>query len=362
LQLRLGSGAGAEASLRVKGTGVNNVTEASLFINNLELVRFGAVYRLMGPPQGYLTPTVNVPVIVADAAAASAIFYEPFIGNLVPVIMGGVYIQRIFSSMTLTLNNPNHVADTLYDVFIDDDAGTLRIGTGPAWTNSGAGASARGAGAGTTELFRLGAHLVNNVAVTARNGAATYTIPAKVGTYVGTILIDATAGSVTCHRSYGQTRRWGVWNYYNRQPLYLKGGDPNASWAYALTTIRASRGDSTNMLKVLSGLDISPFDFTFLQSVEVPVNASPGSIRALNGIGLNSTTVASGKSGSCGLVNQSASSMVPYGEVTAEFLQVPMLGVNNIHALERASNLGGVSNITWQGAEAAMVLSAKWLG
>src|SRR6185369_459996 len=36
---------------------------------------------------------------------------------------------------------------------------------------------------------------------------------------------DSSAGQVTCHRAWGQSRKWGVWSAYNRQPLYLKAGD-----------------------------------------------------------------------------------------------------------------------------------------
>jgi putative ABC transport system permease protein len=34
--------------------------------------------------------------------------------------------------------------------------------------------------------------------------------------------MDGTNGQVTCHRSFGQSRKWGLWNAYNRRPLYLK--------------------------------------------------------------------------------------------------------------------------------------------
>lgn len=357
-----GSGAGAKAEWRVKGGAANDVTDVSLFINSIEQIRFNANIRSQYPAQGYLTPTAGLPIILADVLNATSVVYEPFTGCLVPILQGGVFLMRLFSALTLTLNNPNHAAATLYDVFIDDNAGALRIGTGPAWSNSGVGTSNRGTGAGTTELFRTGnGVIVNNVSMTARNGASTYTIPVRAGTYVGTILID-TVGTVTCHRSYGQSRKWGVWNAFNRQPIYLKGGDPNATWNYTVNTIRASRGDSANKLTVLSGLVEEVYDLRLNQRADMGIGGAPGAAIPINGIGLNSITAMSGKFGSAGLTNGSGSGLTPVADLQAEFLQVPMLGVNDIQALERVTAIGGVATIAWQGTETSMLLSARWRG
>lgn len=361
LRFAVGSGVGDVVQLAVKGNGANGVTDFSIFTAGVERARFSASLSNRYQAQGYLTPVAGTPIITADASAVGTITYEPFVGNLIPILHNGVIAMRIFTPLTLTLNNPNHAAATLYDVFAWSQAGVITIGTGPAWSVSTPGTSGRGVGGVNTELVRTNGLLVNANAITMRNGAATFAVTAGLATYLGTILIAA-VGTVTCHRSYGQNRQWGVWNMYNRQPLHLKGGDPNATWAYSLTPIRASRADSTNKLTVLAGLAETPFDFRFSQSVELAVAAAPGAIRALNGIGLNSTTVVSGKSGSVGLINQSASGMVPLGDMVAEFLQVPMLGVNNIQALERVSGLGGVATATWQGTEPAMLLSAQWMG
>jgi len=203
--------------------------------------------------------------------------------------------------------------------------------------------------------------LVNDIGITARNGASTFVVGARVATYLGTILTDA-VGTVTCHRSYGQSRKWGVWNAFNRQPLYLKGGDPNATWNYTTNLVRASRGDATNKLTVLSGLAEEPYDLRFIQRIDLGVGAAPGAAIALNGIGLNSITVASGKSGSFGLTNGSVSSLTPVGDMKAELFQPPLLGINDIQALETVTSIGGVATGQWKGTEPAMLLSAQWMG
>jgi hypothetical protein len=95
-------------------------------------------------------------------------------------LTSGVLRLRTFAALELALNNPNHVASTLYDVFLDWDGAAVRIGTGPAWETSTAGSGARGTGAGTTEIERSSVHglWVNAEDVSARNGSSTYTIEA----------------------------------------------------------------------------------------------------------------------------------------------------------------------------------------
>jgi hypothetical protein len=116
-----------------------------------------------------------------------------------------------------------------YYVFGFPNSGVPTLVTGPAWNSSTAGSCSRGTGAGTTELTRLAGYWVNNVSMSARNGTTTYSVGANLATYLGSIFIDGTAGQVTCHMSWGQSRKWGVWNAFNRQPLDLKTGDSTAS-------------------------------------------------------------------------------------------------------------------------------------
>jgi len=55
----------------------------------------------------------------------------------------------------------------------------------------------------------------------------------------------------------------GVWNAWNRQPLYLKAGDSTASWNYDSATIRAANGASTNGLSVFCGLAEEPIQAAY---------------------------------------------------------------------------------------------------
>jgi hypothetical protein len=86
-----------------------------------------------------------------------------------------------------------------------NDAGTFRATRGPAWTSD----TARGTGAGTTELELVNGIYLNKVAIT--NGPA-----ANRGTYLGTI---RTNGSATVDvilggtgAAGGESSTYGVWN------------------------------------------------------------------------------------------------------------------------------------------------------
>lgn len=122
-------------------------------------------------------------------------------------------------------------------------------------------------GAGTTELDLLKGLLVNKVSMTARNGATTYSVGAKSGLLLGSILIDGSAGQVTCHVSYGQSRKWGISNKYNRRCIVLKAGDSTASWNYDTTTFRPSNNSTANSITIFSGIAEETYDFTQYQNV-----------------------------------------------------------------------------------------------
>lgn len=312
------------------------------------------------PPQGYLTMTSGTPVIATEVVAGTALYYTPYTGNLVPIYNGSTMIPTTFAELTLTLA-AQHLASQIYDVFVFSNSGVVTLATGPAWTTATAGAGARGSGASTTELTRLNGYWVNNVQITGRNGATTYTIAANRATYLGSIYMDGTNGQLTCHRSFGQSRKWGLWNAYNRQPIILKAGDSTASWTYNSGTVRASRGDSTNSLTIFSGLQEETYDIQFSQN---STNASDTSLVNTGftiGIGLNSTTVMSGKRGMSFLIDDSGTggaSGEGSGNGFARLISAPRLGIDVITALET----GNAVLATILGGEDDMMLSARWNG
>lgn len=295
-------------------------------------------------PQGRLTLVSNTPVISSDQAAKTAVYYTPYTGNLVPVPNsdGTDFQTKEFSQLQLDLNDPGHVADTLYDVYIYDDSGTTSIATGPAWTTSTAGSGDRGTGAGTAEITRLKGLYVNANSMTVRNGATTDTVDANEGIYVGTILIDGTAGQVTCHVSAGQSRVWGVWNAFNRTIASIKVYDATASWTYNTDSVwRVANNDSTNIASLACGLQ------------EEWVDCQYHCVAESNGVGGGKPRVSIGVNGSTspqGVAGRGTSVANQEIMLIAKHHLTPFIGLSTLSPIEIHEGASATSTFT-SGAE-----------
>lgn len=347
---RGGTGATTAAGAR-SNLDVPSNSELSDLADDIASLR-SSIQSLSAFPQGYLTLTSGTPIITSDVTAATAVYYCPLIGNLVPIWNGTSMIITNFSELTLTLV-ASHVASAIYDCFVISDNGTVRLVTGPAWNTATAGAGARGTGSNTTELTRsVGGLLTNANSMTARYGSTTLTVEANKGTYVGSLFMDGTNGQITCHRSYGQSRKWGVWNAYSRKPITLKAGDSTSTWS-ATSDMRAANGSSANSISLFAGLAEERFDCRYIQRMSGASSGTAAS--AQNGIGFNSTTTASGKKGNYSLNNASASTA---SDAVASYIVAPSLGMNVVTALE-----AGISGtVTLSGTETNMLLIADWMG
>jgi aspartate 1-decarboxylase len=316
--------------------------------------------RTQVPPQGYLT-LVSIasapltPIPAADVLASTSVFYRPYRGNLIPISNGTTFAIREFSELTLTLA-AQHVANSIYDVFAFNDAGVIRIGTGPAWSNVTAGSCTRGSGAGTTELSRLNGLLVNTVALTARNGATTYSVAAANGTYLGSIHIDGSAGQATCHVTYGQSRKWAVWNAFNRMPIVLLAGDSTATWT-PTNGIASINANAANTARPFCGLAEEWVASVYTQYGET--GTATGTADIFNGIGLNSTSAYSGKNGSHYINhNDAAATINSRGDLVARFQMTPRIGINNLNMLDNGSGTARVN----RGGNANCVMEVTWMG
>ena len=312
-------------------------------------------------PQGRLTLVSGTPVMTADETGQTTVYYTPYNGNLVPIPNGTKNVTLAFSEISLALVS-NHLADTLYDVFVfldPADNTTIRLGTGPAWSTITAGSSARGTGASSTQLSRLNGLWTNTVAITLRNGSSTYSVAIESALYVGTIYTDHTAGQVSAHLSYGQNRKYGVWNAHNRVPVTLLVGDPTSSWNYGTVTIRASNanpasyagasfnvgsGVTSNGLSLVTGLPEEAAQVQFDQHVVT----SSSTDDCIMGIGFNSTTTFTG------FIGRSFSTLT--SPVQANFNVPPSLGLNIVACLEE----GGGGTQTFVGAENFMYLQCNY--
>lgn len=363
LDTGLASGAGA-LPIGSGGTGATTAAAARAALDvpsNSELAALSAeisdftssLTNTIGFPQGRLTPTSNTPIITTGVTAGTAVYYTPYVGNTVPIYDGTQFNPETFAELTLTLAS-QHTGSAIFDVFAINDSGTIRLVTGPAWTTATAGSGARGSGAGTTEITRVNGLLVNaNAMATARNGSSTYSVAQYRGTYLGSLFIDATDGQITCHTAAGQSRKWSISNYYNRVPISLVVFDSTASWDYSTATVRQSRAQTGNKATVFSCMAEEEYHVSVKQVIGL-INASSG---ASLGVGWNSTTAYSGMRGSYTVSGSSTSQFYPM--LTAEYVNGPSLGINEVNFLESGN---GTATASFLGGQEDMQMIVSWRG
>lgn len=279
------------------------------------------------PPQGRLTLASGTPIMGTSYASINALYYTPCTGDLVPLYDGTNLIPTVFSELGITMGTSDWGANTNYDVFVVNDAGTIRLVTGPAWTT----ASTRGTGAGTTELERVKGLVFNKQAMSARySPSGTMSVAARRGTYVGTI---HTAGAGSINYLFGSVGAggvaadFGIWNMYNRAPVSTFVGDNTASWTHTTAaTWRPANNSSTIRVSQVRGMDEDPVN------VKYTVNgyASAGAIAAV-GIGVNSTTAFSGQTMTNNFTSNAIGTLGSYHGLAG-------LGYTYVTALEYTAN------------------------
>lgn len=202
--------------------GTNDTTIASTaFVANT----FSSVSPTSIPPSGRLTLTSGAPVMGSSVSGATTIYYTPSTGNQIPLYNGTIVpttFAELSQTTTDTTKSPAAVAaDKNYDLFVWNDGGTIRLSRGPDWSagavagSNAYGSSARGTGAGSTELIWVNGLALNKNAIT--NGPA-----AQRGTYVGSVrsnassTIDYILGGAA---SGGLGAKLNVWNAYNQEEV-----------------------------------------------------------------------------------------------------------------------------------------------
>jgi hypothetical protein len=216
--------------------------------------------------------------------------------------------------------------------------------------------------------------------MTGVNGASSFSIPVNQCTYVGSIYMDGTAGQITFNTGYGQNRKAGVWNAYNRVPIELKAGDGTASWTYTTATIRSSNAlplalgagacnagaAACNGIVAFVGLAEEALDVGFTQKLDLTAGTtSTGTLWSItNGIGYNSITAYTGSQGTIAIDNTSGAIVQRVQQTpTARYVTVPSIGIQTVVGLEEANSVGGTSGTAaYFGTESNMVLVARWRG
>lgn len=355
---------GFTPALQVSGDAdIDNLTVTNLSCSTATITSLNATGLPLPTPQGYLTLLSNTPIITTDVTAASTVYYTPFQGNWSAVHNGTAIVPFQFSQMPLVLT-ASQAASNIYDVFQAYNGGTEVIGTGPSWAASGGsvtpGSCSRGVGAGSTAVARdatTGLWVNTNsmsLIFNTGSGNTTITVAAGQGIYLGSIFIDTTQGQTSCFRSYGQSRKWGVWNTYNRAPLTLQVGDSSASWAYDVATIRQSNATAGNGCSVFCGLAEEQIGTQFQQKIEI--NTGSTTLGALIGVGINSTTAFSGTVGQITITN-----LTQFHTIIGTFTQPPTLGITSVNCLEESLN-ANAGAVSFFGSQTNMLLQAMYRG
>lgn len=273
-------------------------------------------------PQGRLTLTSGAPVMASSVSGATTVYYAPYVGARIPLWDGAKIIFKPFGELSQATTDASKspasvVANKNYDLFVWDDAGTLRLSRGPAWTND------------TTRLLTLvrsGGILTNGSAIT--NGPAL-----GRGTWVGTIRSN---GSATVDFIYGGSAAGGgaaflgVWNAYNRVVVSALVLDETSSWSYETAAWRAANNSTSNRVSYVSGAAEDAFEARYWCALTFG-----GGTWAYIGVAHDSTTPV-GVNG----VGLTASTYIV--ELTAFHAQIASLGWHYVQATENGNGSTGV--------------------
>jgi hypothetical protein len=288
-------------------------------------------FSILPAPQGRLSLTSGVAVTTADVTAATAIYLVPANGNWSTVYNGTDWVPLTFSGVTLTLS-ASHAINTNYDVFDFIDAGVLNIGTGPAWSTN----TSRGTGAGTTEIELFEGRIVNKNAITLRNGATTYAVPARQALLRGTFRTIGTAGQTEDSR----LKRYlsNVYNPVSRQMYQDSLSQLIVNYTYSTSAMRQANGSTDNAVRYVQTLAGREVNAEVAATVSTSDIAGP---LATVGIGIDSTSQSARRlsPASFAVVNKNASAFAAY---TGD----PGIGFHEINWLEQGN---GTGTQTWVG-------------
>lgn len=278
-------------------------------------------------PQGRLTLTTAVPVLTSTVSGATTVYYTPYVGQYVPLYDGSTWTMTDVAaelSQTTTDTTKSPAACTTnsnYDLFVWSDSGTYRCTRGPAWSSD----TARGTGAGTTELQMVAGIYTNKNAITNGPGA-------NRGTYVGTIRTNGSSQVDVILGASGTASAIGVWNAYNRVVISTYAAESTANWTYNSTTWRGANGGTLSRASFVRGLDEDMVDAIY----QIPMSGG-ASGDALIGINLDSTSATPG-------------GIVPYfsigsniGAAPAAYSGMPGIGWHYLQAMERQASTGSAA-------------------
>lgn len=300
-----------------------------------------ASLKSFSPPGHRLSLTTAVPVTVSDVTAAGTVYWTPDETNITPVYNGTAWVLSAIAETSVPLDSNAghtgyHQSGKNFDVFLDYNAGTPRVVTGPAWSSDTGRASAISRDA-TYGWY------VNTSSMTAKfdTSVSTVTIAAGAGLYLG--MFRTTADAQT---EDSAAKRF-LWNTYNRVARPVRNATETAdSWTYTTATIRQANANAANQLDFVRGLDEDAVSCLALARWANDTVSANG----VTLIGLDSTTTAATGCLMTGM-NEPVTNIICVSQATWNGL--PGLGRHFLAWLERASG-GGTQS--WTGDAGAPTL------
>lgn len=241
------TGSGNTGKITLSGTAQVFITPAAE-----DLLPLGAVLT----PGGRCSLSNGIPYQVADVVGGTSIFYLPAVNNYLPPVLGGLVIPDAGLTLALDSNSGHtgyHQSGKNFDLFLVNDAGTLRFGSGPAWTND----TTRSAAITTKPGYWL-----NTSTMTIRYGASsgnTLSAAASTVLLVGCARMSAD-GQCTVQfnpaaAAGGNNTVVGLFNVYNRKPRSFSSRD-TSSWTYGTNTWRPADNSASNRISWIDGLGV----------------------------------------------------------------------------------------------------------
>jgi hypothetical protein len=221
-------------------------------------------------PTGRLSLISGVALPTSDVVGATTVYYTPYAGDTISLWNGANLSSVIFEELSLELDNNvghagYHQQGEIFDLFVVDDGGVLRLGTGPAWSAGAVAGSttARGSGADSTEIEMKRGVWTNKNDILIRYGSGlsdALAVPANRATLVGTFAPPA-HGQAT-----DSLDRRLLSNAYNAAPRPVLRRDPASSDTYSVASWYPVNSQPLNRVEVVHCLSgaLDEIDATIL--------------------------------------------------------------------------------------------------
>jgi len=288
----------------------------------------------LAPPDGRLTLTTATPVTTGDVTAATTIYYALYSGDKIPLYDGAAWASTTFTELSLALDSTGahtgyHQSGKNFDLFIYNDAGTLRLASGPAWTNDTTRADA---------IARKNGRWTNNASIVLRFGSAswnTVTAAANLALYVGTFRASADG------QTEDSAKKRFMWNFYHRARRHTANATETAnSWTYTTATFRQANANTANQFEYVCGVAEDAVEATVQATAS---NSGASGTTSTVGIGVDSTSANS----ALATMTYTNNSATQYSSHTmAHYRGVPGLGYHYLAWLEWSTASG---TTTWYG-------------